>query len=64
MIQFNQSTRRIYTKTYHYFSEREERGKMRNKKQNKKDMKGLFIYLAGIMMWAYLLISLFVGGAL
>lgn len=37
---------------------------MRNRKQNKKDMKGLFIYLAGVIMWAYLLISLFVGGAL
>lgn len=37
---------------------------MKNKRQNKKDVKGLIIYLAGIIMWAYLLISLFVGGAL
>lgn len=35
---------------------------MKNKKQNREDLKGLLIYLAGAMMWAYVIISLIVGG--
>lgn len=37
---------------------------MKNRKQNRKDVKGLLIYLLSIMMWAYLLIDVLVGGVL
>jgi len=40
------------------------RNRKQNKRQNKKDVKGLIIYLAGVMMWAYLLIDVLVGGVL
>lgn len=40
------------------------RNRKQNKRQNKKDMKGLLIYLLSLILWAYLLIDVLVGGAL